>query len=155
MAEVLILGTMPSIASLSKGEYYGHPRNTFWTIMGELFGANRELDYYQRRKILMDHSIAVWDVVQTCFRPGSADAAIDFNSIQVNDFNRFFEQHGYLKRVLFNGGAAENLYRKQVLPLLKSGFNFLKYQRVPSTSPAYASMTLDRKTLIWKEALGL
>ncbi|MBE0436742.1 MAG: DNA-deoxyinosine glycosylase, partial [Methylomicrobium sp.] len=103
-AEVLILGSMPSVASLSKGEYYGHPRNAFWPIMRQLFGAGPELDYRKRSRILIEHHIAVWDVLQTCYRPGSADANIDVDSIKINDFNRFFEQHRDIKRVLFNGG---------------------------------------------------
>lgn len=152
-AEVLILGSMPSVASLSKGEYYGHPRNAFWPIMRQLFGAGPELDYATRKRILLDRRIAVWDVLQTCFRSGSADANIDADSIKTNDFNRFFEQYPDIKQVLFNGGAAENLYRKCVLPILNGCFNYLEYQRVPSTSPAYAAMSLERKTMIWKAAL--
>ncbi|MGD7036909.1 DNA-deoxyinosine glycosylase [Methylotuvimicrobium buryatense] len=154
-AEVLILGSMPSVASLSKGEYYGHPRNGFWLIMRQLFGAGPELDYLKRSRILIEHHLAVWDVLQTCYRPGSADANIDVDSIKINDFNRFFEHHRDIKRVLFNGGAAESLYRKRVLPILNSRFNYLEYQRVPSTSPAYAAMSLERKTMAWKAALGI
>ncbi len=154
-AEVLILGSMPSIASLSKGEYYGHPRNAFWLIMRQLYGAGPELDYVKRSRIIIERRIAVWDVLKTCFRPGSADANIDVNSIEINDFNRFFDQYREIKKVLFNGGAAEKLYRKQVLPILNNCFNYLEYQRVPSTSPAYAAMSLERKTMIWRTALGI
>lgn len=152
-AEVLILGSMPSVASLSKEEYYGHPRNAFWPIMGHLLGAWPEIDYRKRKQLLIDHKIAVWDVLHSCFRPGSADSNIDINSIEINDFIGFFDRYREIKRVLFNGGAAEKLYRKRVLPILDSRFGYLDYHRLPSTSPAYAAMTLEQKMIVWRHAL--
>ena len=68
---------MPSVASLAKQQYYGHPQNAFWPIMGRLFGAGPELPYAERRRILCAQGVAVWDVLRECQRQGSFDAAIE------------------------------------------------------------------------------
>ncbi|GAB4276907.1 MAG: DNA-deoxyinosine glycosylase [Methylomicrobium sp.] len=152
-ARILILGSMPGVASLSKGQYYGHARNAFWPIMGELLGAWPGLAYAERQRILLANGIAVWDVVRRCFRPGSADAAIDNDSIETNDFLEFFERYRRIERVCFNGGTAEKLYKQRVLPGLKQRFDFIEYRRLPSTSPAYAMMSLSQKIDSWRCAL--
>ena len=152
-AKVLILGTMPSSTSLAKQHYYGHPRNAFWQVMGELVGAKPELDYRQRKQILINHRIAVWDVLQSCIRPGSLDANIDMKSIKVNDFFWFFSEYRSIERVFFNGGASEKIFNKQVLPTLSDRFGYLTYQRLPSTSPAHAGMTREQKINAWKVIL--
>ena len=87
---VLVLGSMPGIASLEKHQYYGHPRNLFWPIMGELFGAHPSLDYSERLRHLLEHHVALWDVLKLCQRPGSLDADIVAGSEQVNDFHSLF-----------------------------------------------------------------
>lgn len=141
---------MPSIASLSAGEYYAHPRNAFWTIMGDLFGAGRDLPYEARARELTKHKIALWDVMQTCIRPGSGDAEIVEDSIVPNDFAAFFALHPHIRRVLFNGTKAEQTYRRYVLPHIDRD---LGYQRLPSTSPAHASRTYKQKLAAWRNAL--
>ncbi|MGR9115767.1 MAG: DNA-deoxyinosine glycosylase [Gammaproteobacteria bacterium] len=152
-AKVLILGSMPSTTSLAKQQYYGHPRNAFWPVMGALVGAKPEFDYRQRQLILIEHHIAVWDVLQSCIRPGSLDTNIDMNSVKVNDFDAFFEQYEHIRQVFFNGSAAEKVFMQRVLPNLNEHFNYLEYQRLPSTSPANAGMTLEQKINAWKVIL--
>jgi TDG/mug DNA glycosylase family protein len=149
-AVLLILGSMPGVASLQAGQYYAHPRNAFWPIMGGLFGATPELTYPQRMQLLVLNKIAVWDVLQRCSRIGSLDADIDLNTIQTNDFSEFFAGHKMVVNVFFNGGAAEKLYRRFVLPDLGQRFEYLRYQRLPSTSPAYAAMKLPEKIAAWQ-----
>ncbi len=149
-AKVLILGSMPSETSLLKQEYYGHPRNTFWPIMGCLFFALSELPYQKREIILMRSKIAVWDVLKTCRRPGSMDSDIDMGSIETNNFNNFFVKYPLIRNVFFNGGKAESVYRKFIKPGLSKQFNYLQYQRLPSTSPAYASMSFQQKLSAWQ-----
>ena len=83
---VLILGSMPSVASLKKHQYYGKPQNTFWRIMGELFGAGPDLPYEQRTELLAQQGVAVWDVLASCERPGSLDSAIKMQTATANDF---------------------------------------------------------------------
>jgi len=152
-AEILILGSMPSDMSLQKQQYYGHQRNAFWPIMLKLFNNDPELSYTKRQQLLMQNNIAVWDVLQSCYRKGSLDAAIKMNTIKVNDFQDFFTQHKKLKIVCFNGAKAEALYNKHVLAHIGDEFESLDYIRLPSTSPAYAAMSLQQKTAIWTNSL--
>jgi len=149
-ARVLILGTMPSEASLLRRQYYGHPRNTFWPIMGALLDFAPNLCYQRRKTLLMDNGIAVWDVLQSCYRLGSLDSNIKLETIKSNDFAGFFTEHKSIKQVFFNGKMAEKLYQKRVLPTLKHRFPYLEYQCLPSTSPAYAALKFEKKLEAWK-----
>lgn len=153
-AKVLLLGSMPSEASLSKQQYYAHPRNAFWPVMGALFAAYPELDYELRKKILLQNGVAVWDVLASCRRKGSADSEIVRDSIQINDFGAFFRQHAAIERVFFNGATAEALYKKYVFPVLNGIFPGLRYRRLPSTSPAFAGMTGQQKIDVWRVILS-
>ena len=149
-ASVLILGSMPSEASLLRQQYYGHPRNAFWPIMSALFGSDPELCYQRLKEMLMENGIAVWDVLQSCYRLGSSDSNIVWESIKANDFAGFFAGYGGIKRVFFNGKMAEKLYQKRILPALNHHFSYLEYQCLPSTSPAYASLKFEQKIEAWK-----
>jgi hypoxanthine-DNA glycosylase len=149
-AKVLILGTMPGVASLLRQQYYGHPRNAFWPIMNTLFAMSPELCYVERKQVLTDHGIAVWDVLKSCNRPGSMDSKIDMTSIRTNYFADFFSEYSTINHVFFNGAMAEKLYHKFCLPSLCQPFSYLEYRRLPSTSPAYASLSEAQKTEAWK-----
>lgn len=92
-AHVLILGSMPGEASLRVGQYYAHPRNLFWHIMGELVGAGPGMPYEQRIRALRSANIALWDVLHSCSRKGSLDSNIDDGSLIANDFAAFFRRH--------------------------------------------------------------
>ncbi len=149
-ASVLILGSMPSEASLLRQQYYGHPRNAFWPIMSALLSSDAELGYQRRKEMLMENGIAVWDVLQSCNRQGSSDSNIKLATIKTNDFTGFFSEHKYIKQVFFNGRMAEKLYLKRILPDLNDRFSYLEYKCLPSTSPAYAFLNLEQKTEAWK-----
>jgi len=150
-AKILILGSMPGQVSLDNQAYYAHPRNAFWPIMFTLFNKNIAIDDYPLRKqLLIDHNIAVWDVLQSCHRSGSLDSAIKMQSITANNFTAFFSSHPGIQHVFFNGAKAENIYSKFVQTHVDEQFSHLKYTRLPSTSPAYASINLQQKTKIWK-----
>ncbi len=152
-ARILILGSMPSIASLQKQQYYGHRRNAFWPVMLALFSGPPDADYRQRRQILLDHHVALWDVLRSCRRSGSLDSGIAEDSIETNDFVDFFDRHPAVERVFFNGALAEKVYKKQVLPILGEEFAYLRYRRLPSTSPAHAAMNLEQKREAWRVIL--
>ncbi|WP_409524655.1 DNA-deoxyinosine glycosylase [Nitrincola sp. MINF-07-Sa-05] len=147
-ARILILGSMPGVASLEAQQYYAHPRNAFWPIMGELFGAHPELPYHNRVEILKAEGIAVWDVLESCVRVGSLDADIDEGSLKVNDFESFFRRHPDIRHVVFNGAKAEQSFRRYALPELR--LDYLSYTRLPSTSPAHAAMKLENKCKAWQ-----
>jgi TDG/mug DNA glycosylase family protein len=150
-AKVLILGSMPGKESLRAQQYYAHPRNAFWPIMGALVGALPSLAYTVRKQILQTAGIAVWDVLQSCIRPGSLDSDIDNASMVPNQFGHFFVEHPSITHVFFNGAKAQACYCKQVLPLLEH--LHLNYQRLPSTSPAHAGMTYAAKLAAWEAVL--
>lgn len=148
-ARVLILGSMPGIASLRLQQYYGHPQNAFWKIVGEVLGFDAALSYEQRSAALVQHKVALWDVLAACVRAGSLDSSIDRGSIVPNDFASFFVRHPHISRVCFNGTAAANIYRRQVLPGLAT-VRPIDYVRLPSTSPAHAVMPLAAKARAWQ-----
>ncbi|HCI13242.1 MAG: DNA-deoxyinosine glycosylase [Gallionellales bacterium GWA2_60_142] len=150
-ARILILGSMPGRESLRANQYYAHPRNAFWPIMGNLTGAIPALPYEQRALKLRAAGIALWDVLASCTRPGSLDSDINQDSIHPNDFAAFFRKHPHIERVYFNGAMAEQSFRKHVLPQL--GHLPLRLQRLPSTSPANASLRFEQKLEAWKTIL--
>ena len=150
-ARVLILGSMPGQISLQKQHYYAHPRNGFWSIMAEMLGFDASAPYASRLDILTQNKIALWDVLQCCFRPGSLDSAIDETSIVVNDFVTFFKAHPSVRAVFFNGAKAEQLFEKHVVPQLGDIQEAIFMMRLPSTSPANAQMSLSDKAQHWRE----
>jgi hypoxanthine-DNA glycosylase len=150
----LVLGSLPGRRSLQASQYYAQPQNAFWKIMGELFGAGPELDYAQRLARLRSQSIALWDVLAAGQRPGSLDSAIVKTTVVANDFTGFFEVHGDVRLICFNGKTAAALYAREVLPGLRAEFAAVDTVTLPSTSPAYASMRFGAKLEHWSRALS-
>lgn len=148
-ARLLILGSMPGKASLAAHRYYAHPRNLFWPIMGELLGANPELPYEDRLGVLRNSGIALWDVLQECFRASALDSDIVEASIVANDFAPFFAQHPGIRHVFFNGAKAEQAFRRYALPTL-THLPDLAFTRLPSTSPANASIPPAARMAQWQ-----
>ncbi|MGH6864954.1 MAG: DNA-deoxyinosine glycosylase [Methyloceanibacter sp.] len=144
-SKVLILGSMPGEASLRAGQYYAHPRNAFWRIMDELFGAGPSLPYVERVRLLHLADVALWDSLQVCIRPGSLDASI--TDEVPNDFPSFFDTHSNITHVFFNGTKAETAFRRHVLPALTNATQIVA--RLPSTSPAHAAMPFETKVQAW------
>jgi TDG/mug DNA glycosylase family protein len=145
-ARLLILGSMPGVASLVAGQYYAFPRNAFWKIMGDLFTAGPELDYPTRLQKLVENRIALWDVIEACHRPGSLDSAISEAGMATNDFEGFFTRHPQITRICFNGQKAAGLFKKKVAPGLKDHY---EYFTLPSTSPAHAARSYAAKLEAW------
>ena len=147
-ARVLILGSMPGKVSLKQNQYYAHPSNAFWKIIGDLLGADPSLPYEERLDLLKSNGIALWDVLARCERETSLDSHI--KAEVANDFESFFSRHPLITRVYFNGSKAEECFRRfvqgqQVLPPLR-------LQRLPSTSPAHAGMSYAEKLKAWRIA---
>lgn len=155
LATILILGSMPGEESLRKKEYYANSRNTFWKIMAGLFNYQNVASYQEKITKLMEHNIALWDVIDVCERKGSLDSAIDNRTIRENDFASFYRSHPNIKYVFFNGAKAENEYLKRVLPGLSDQAKGIAYCRLPSTSPAMAQLSFDAKLLQWSRIKSL
>jgi hypoxanthine-DNA glycosylase len=154
-ARVLILGSMPGKASLAAGQYYAHPQNLFWRILGEVTGAAASSPYAARARALKSHGIALWDVLESCVREGSLDSAIEDATLRANDFVSFYLAHPRIAQVFFNGAKAEACYRRHVLPALGNTLAPPNHHRLPSTSPANASMAPAYKHRVWTQALRL
>ena len=154
-ARVLILGSMPSEASLAQDFYYAHPANAFWWLLAGVLDCAVPIDVAAKRRLLIGHRIALWDVVHRCRRRGSLDAAIERGSVRPNDFAAFLARHRRIACVAFNGGTAEALFRRHVLPRLAAALpgRRLRLLRLPSTSPAHAGLPPARKCAAWRRAL--
>lgn len=148
-ARILILGSLPGERSIREQQYYAHPQNAFWRIMQALFDIDG--DYPGRCAGLVGHRIALWDVLHSSVRPGSMDADIRLASVVANDFSRFLNQHPDVRLIAFNGRKAEQLFARCVASEgIATGIACVG---LPSTSPAYASLSFSGKLAAWREAL--
>jgi len=154
-ARILILGSLPGQVSLQRQQYYAHPHNVFWKIMGHLFGAGPKLPYAERAQRLLANGISLWDVCAAAQRPGSLDAAIVHSSVVPNDFAAFIESYPDIALIGFNGSKAADLYRRLVLPGLPAALRAIHTVTLPSTSPAHAAMTFEDKLARWSAVLQL
>ena len=143
-SRILVLGTFPSPLSREKNEYYGNPRNQFWRILQEVFDEPfTTVDYEQKKALLCTNSVAVWDVIAKCEADGALDSTIR-NPVYNTDLPMFILENG-INRVFFNGNNAFMFYKR--------GIGNIDKNVLPSTSPAYARMSIDRKVQLWRYAL--
>jgi hypoxanthine-DNA glycosylase len=145
---VLILGSLPGEASLAHQQYYAHKQNRFWHLVGELIGEDlAAMEYALRLQTLLAHRIGLWDVVAQARREGSLDGNIRDHS--ANDLVELIESLPALEAIAFNGGTAARIGERILGPHAQR-FRIL---RLPSSSPAYASMNFAAKLVAWR-ALG-
>ena len=149
---IIILGSMPGIASLEAVQYYAHPRNAFWPIMAELFDFDHQVDYQARIEQVRALPVILWDTLASCYRPGSLDSDISRDSVEANDIVSLLDEFPGIRLIAFNGVTSEKYFRRLVLPQLKAE-TLPHLLRMPSTSPANASMNLKRKTESWRVLL--
>ncbi|MDT8370874.1 MAG: DNA-deoxyinosine glycosylase [Gammaproteobacteria bacterium] len=152
-AHILVLGSMPGVESLNQQRYYAHPRNAFWPIITTILELEAGLSYQQRCASLIANKIALWDVLQSCQRQGSLDSNIEPETIIVNNFTAFLQQHPALKVIVFNGAKAEQIFNKYVLPTLSENQLTITRKRLPSTSPAHAAISFQQKCVCWQQLL--
>ena len=142
-ARLLVLGSFPGVASLQSQQYYAHARNLFWPILSALWGVDlMSLPYAQRIAQAQRHGLAIWDVYAACRRDGSLDSAIE--DAQPNDLAGLVTRLPKLAAIAHNGGESSrsmNVTRALGLPV----------HRLPSTSPANASWSFERKLAAWRE----
>lgn len=141
----LILCSFPGEASLAATQYYAHPRNQFWRLLGAVLDDPlAELAYEERLRRVLSHGIGVWDVLAACHREGSLDAAI--RNAQPNDFASLREHAPKLRKVCFNGKTAGRF-----APVIgEAGYTTLV---LPSSSPANAMLSFDQKLRLWRDIL--
>lgn len=140
-SRVLILGTFPSVKSRQQQFYYGHPQNRFWKVTAALLGCEVPITTEEKKKMLLDGHIAVWDVIDTCEIEGSSDSSI--RNVKANDIGGLLEQTS-VRAVFANGDKAFQLYRKYCMET--AGREII---RLPSTSPANAAWTLEKLIQAW------
>ena len=144
---------MPGVASLEAVQYYAHPRNAFWPIMGRLFGFDPEVSYATRIRKIESLPLMLWDSLKACHRPGSLDSSIDDSTAEANDFARLLKRFPQLRAILFNGATSERYFRKLALPRLPQLEGQIDLVRLPSTSPAHAGMSFEQKLDAWRRLL--
>ncbi|MGE5451921.1 MAG: DNA-deoxyinosine glycosylase [Acidobacteriota bacterium] len=151
---LLVLGSFPGVASLTQQQYYAHPRNHFWPIVSAIWGlsgphALNQLPYADRIAVARDKGLGIWDVYAFCEREGSLDS--DIRNAQLNDLAGLVERSPHLQAIAHNGGESARhmaITRQFGLPVVK----------LPSTSPANASWSFDKKLAAWRavfESYGL
>ncbi len=150
---LLILGSMPGVESLQRQQYYAHPRNVFWMIMGELVGAYPELDYDTRIRILKQNRISLWDVLDRCVRPGSLDGDIERKSEMTNQLVEFCRDQPELRALAFNGRQARETFQRHFCKKAPDFWQQFLLIDLPSTSPAYAALRPPAKLEMWRQRL--
>lgn len=141
-ARLLVLGSFPGVASLQAQQYYGHPRNHFWPILGALWGVDLiALPYAERLAVMQAHGLGLWDVYAACRREGSLDSAIE--AAEPNDLAGLAARLPQLQAIAHNGGESARTMR--VTRTLGR-----PVYRLPSTSPANASWSFERKLAAWR-----
>ncbi len=147
--KLLVLGSFPGAASLARQQYYAHPQNQFWRILQAIWPSSPRItcvdSYEKRSEWLLNRGLGVWDVYASCERAGSLDAAI--RNAQVNDFASLARQCPQLRAIAHNGGESF----KHAKHLAALG---LPVHKLPSTSPANASWTFERKLDAWREVVA-
>lgn len=144
--ERLILGSFPSEASLAAGQYYAHPRNQFWRLLGALLNEPlAEMPYPRRLQRVLAHRLGIWDVLDACDREGSGDASI--RNQKANQFARLHRLAPRLTMVAFNGQTAGRFADE----FAAAGF---RTTVLPSSSPAHAGRTFEQKLAVWRAWLA-
>lgn len=150
---VLVMGSMPGVASLTAGQYYAHPRNRFWPLMQALCGVEAGLDYPARLQALLRAGVGLWDVLAHCQRPGSLDASIRPGSEVAVDLPGLLPHCPQLRLVACNGAAAVRLYARHLQPVVSVLRPGLQVLALPSTSPANAASSLGMLQQQWQALL--
>lgn len=146
-SKILILGSMPGIKSLDAQEYYAHPQNRFWKVIGIIFNANNldKQNYKNKTELLLKNNIALWDTIKFCTREGSLDSAIE--NEKPNEINILLKNYTNIKTICLNGNKAYNALKKYFPKLFaEEKYTIIK---LPSTSPANAKWTIEKLTAEW------
>ncbi|MBR6501174.1 MAG: DNA-deoxyinosine glycosylase [Firmicutes bacterium] len=144
-SRILILGTLPSVKSREGQFYYHHPQNRFWKVLAKICKTEPPATIAAKKAMLLEHGIAIWDVVQSCDIIGSSDSSI--KNVTPADLSVILRQAS-VKTIFLNGGKAWDLYQKYC-----AGMTELPAVKLPSTSPANAAWSLEKLVTVWEEEL--
>ena len=145
-SKILILGSFPSVKSRETGFFYGHPQNRFWRVLAEIFSEPIPKTVDEKRELLRQNKIALWDVIASCDIEGSADSSIR-NAVP-NDLSVILSKAD-IDSIFVNGKAAERYYKKYQEPRIKR-----PAKPLPSTSPANAAVGFPELIAVWRDALS-
>ncbi len=141
-SSVLILGSFPSVKSREQNFFYGHPQNRFWKLISLLFDEEIPQSIDEKKRLILKHNLALWDVIHSCTVTGSSDSSI--KDVVANDLSEILK-NSKVNRIFANGALSHKMYMKYIFP--KTGIEAVK---LPSTSPANAAFSLDRLAENWK-----
>ena len=141
-SRVLILGSFPSVRSREAMFFYGHPQNRFWKVIAALFDEPMPRSIPEKKALILDHGLALWDSIASCEIKGSSDASI--TDAVPTDLSEILENSA-VQRIFCNGTKSFEMYRKYQLP--RTGIEAVK---LPSTSPANAACSLEKLIEAWK-----
>lgn len=147
---VLVLGSMPGVASLQAAQYYAHPRNRFWPLMVLLTRIDATQDYPARLQALRGRGVGLWDVIGECERHGSLDTSIVRGSEVANPLPALIKTLPGLRAIACNGGTAHRAFVRFIQPQLSARDRSLPVWSLPSTSPANAAWPLPRLQAVWQ-----
>lgn len=145
-SEILILGSFPSVKSREQEFFYGHPQNRFWRVIAEVYGVFPPKTVEQKKSLILENRLALWDVIKSCEITGSSDSSI--KNVVPNDISLILKQ-SLVKKIIVNGKTAEKYYIKYIEPQLG-----VKAVCLPSTSPANAGWPFEKLLEEWKKALS-
>lgn len=141
-SKILILGTFPSVKSRENRFFYGHPQNRFWKVLAALFDSEALSSVEEKKAFLLQHRIAIWDVIASCDITGSSDSSI--KNVVPTDLSVILK-NAEIEKIYANGATAAKLFHKYQEPIVKR-----EIVTLPSTSPANAAFSLERLIECWK-----
>lgn len=143
--EILLLGSIPSVKSREENFYYAHPKNRFWKVLSKVYESNHPINNEEKIEFLLNHHIAIWDVIHSCNIKNSSDASI--TNVKVNNIKKLIKSTK-IKRIFTLGKTAKKYYDKYCLSNTK-----IEAISLPSTSPANATYSLEKLVIEYKKAL--
>lgn len=141
-SKILILGSFPSVKSREQMFFYGHPQNRFWKVISSVLECEEPETIEEKKKLLFENGIALWDVIASCEITGSSDSSI--RDVKVNDLSKILKEAD-IRQIYVNGKTAEKYFKKYIKPQIKRDAICL-----PSTSPANAAWSVERLVEKWK-----
>ena len=145
-SKILILGSFPSVKSREANFFYGHPQNRFWKVLAAVFGAEVPETVDEKRAFLLEHGVAVWDVIKSCDIVGSSDSSI--KNVVSNDLREILNSAD-IRQIFVNGKTAEQYYKKYIEKEIGR-----KAICLPSTSPANAAWNVEKLVTEWRQIVN-